>query len=240
MPSQLLQKPLVQPTKAMRSRRQTDQHVTGDSMNAQNLRRRAWTLAACTLTLALSACGASTGGGGGAYVAKDGTTGDVAKADATATDATTTDDMATQDMLAMDIQMPGSDVLAVEILDTPDVQQDIKKVDVTPDVAKQDTTTPSSCIAKGTCDPVANTCPNAGEACDISTDGSSGCFPPPNDVGPGGKCDNTNGPFCQGGYHCGPNATCQKFCCSADDCASGKACTPFGAVPTDAIGLSDP
>lgn len=215
-------------------------------MNTQDFRRSACALAACTFLLTAVGCSATSGGGGGGYVAKDGTNGDVGLPGGNTADVSS-GDAALQDTMAMDMQTGGTDVLTVEIVDNMDVQPDVKpdvkpdaKSDVKVDTGSSDTTAPGSCVATGTCDPVANTCTKTGEACDIAQDGSAGCFPPPNDVAAGGTCDNTNGPFCKGGYHCGPNATCQKFCCSAADCPSGKACTPVGVVQTDAIGLCDP
>jgi hypothetical protein len=220
-------------------------------MSATPLHFGTWRLAACSLLLLAQACSNSTGGGGGSFVPKDGAAGDIAKSDtggagndttATGTDAIGGNDAS--DVQSNDVPTVGTDAIAVEIIDTPDVPmtQDTAKDTKpdAPDIAKSDTPSTGKCIAAGTCDPVKNDCTGSGEACDIGSDGAAGCFPPPNDVAVGGACDNQAGPFCKGGYHCGANNTCQKFCCSASDCGSGKACTPLGIVQTDAIGICDP
>ncbi len=209
-------------------------------------RRCAALLAASALVLLAAGCSSTSGGGGGGYFAKDGGgDSDVGLPSGSTADTASAGKDVSADTPGADVQSGGTDVMTVEIVDKPDVadvqtgEPDVK-ADVKADVTKTDTTVTGKCIAAGTCDPVKNGCTGSGEACDIGSDGAAGCFPPPNDVAAGGACDNTNGPFCQGGYHCGANATCQKFCCSASDCGSGKACTPLGIVPTDAIGICDP
>lgn len=209
-------------------------------MNANRLSFRTWLIAAGLCVTA--ACGSTSGGGGGAFVNKD-ATGDAAKSDVTAAtgDGAATSDMMSGDTMGGDMNLGGTDVMVVDMIDTPDVMTPDIKPDVPKtDVQKADVPVTGTCIATKTCDPVNNDCPGAGETCDIASDGSAGCFPPPNDVQPGGACDNANGPFCSGGYHCGPSQTCQKFCCSDVDCDAGKACTALGIVQTDSIGVCDP
>ena len=78
-----------------------------------------------------------------------------------------------------------------------------------------------------------------GEACDLGSDGNGGssfqCFPAPNDAALCAACDNTAGPFCQGGLHCDTN-TCAKYCCSDADCGAGNVCDVVFA-PDCAAGL---
>ena len=78
-----------------------------------------------------------------------------------------------------------------------------------------------------------------GEACDLGSDGNGGssfqCFPAPNDAALCAACDNTAGPFCQGGLHCDTN-TCAKYCCSDADCGAGNVCD-FVFAPDFAAGL---
>lgn len=95
--------------------------------------------------------------------------------------------------------------------------------------------------APPTCNPVTgDTCDLAsGEACDLGDDGMGGasfqCFPAPNDVALCGACDNSNGPFCEQGYHCDTD-TCAKYCCTDADCGAGNVCD-FVFEPDFAVGL---
>ncbi len=209
-------------------------------MNVLSLRSGALLVATCSLVLG-TACGASTGGGGGGVAApKDTTsTGDTT---GTASDTSVVGDTSPGDTVAQkDIDLGGTDIISVEIVDKPDAKPDVTKTDTSkPDASKPDTTVGTSCVTTSGCDPISNDCANTGEACDVDTTGATGCFPPPNDVALGGKCDNQAGPFCVGGYHCGQNGTCQKMCCSNADCNSGQTCTPFGIVATDTLGVCDP
>jgi hypothetical protein len=62
---------------------------------------------------------------------------------------------------------------------------------------------PAGCvIATPPCNPVTNAPCTTGQACDLAQGNVFQCFDPPNDVQPGGDCDNSSGPFCIGGYHC--------------------------------------
>ena len=95
--------------------------------------------------------------------------------------------------------------------------------------------------APPTCNPVTgDTCDlGSGEACDLGDDGMGGasfqCFPAPNDVALCGACDNSNGPFCEQGYHCDTD-TCAKYCCTDADCGAGNVCD-FVFEPDFAVGL---
>ena len=67
-----------------------------------------------------------------------------------------------------------------------------------------------------------------GEACDVEQNsGLFFCFAGPNDAGPGGACDNQNGPFCQHGLACNAGS-CAYFCCDASDCTG--TCDTLGMV----------
>jgi len=87
---------------------------------------------------------------------------------------------------------------------------------------------PPGCLdesVKISCNPLTNN-PCAGdESCDLGETPAGfalSCYPPPNLAGPGDACDNENGPFCVGGYHC-TRGICRSFCCSSSDCG-GRAC----------------
>jgi hypothetical protein len=81
------------------------------------------------------------------------------------------------------------------------------------------------------CDPVTNQgCDGvAGEACDDDEHEGFGCYPPPNDVGEAGSCDDDDGPSCRGGLGCDTGddddseGVCRRYCCANADCA-GKRC----------------
>ena len=208
-------------------------------MNAHFLRTARLVVATGSILFAIGCSASSGGGGGGVALAKDTTNG----ADTTTSaNDTMSSDMVMSDTMGMPDVKGGDDLIAVEIIDKPDqMTADITPKDTSkPDVAKQDTAQPAGCLATSNCDPISNDCAGTGEACDIDQSGASGCFPPPNETALGGACDNQNGPFCVGGYHCGQKGTCQKFCCSNSDCNSGQTCTPFGIVSTDTIGVCDP
>lgn len=89
---------------------------------------------------------------------------------------------------------------------------------------------PASCW-KGlkSCNPLTNEgCDGAaGWACDLSTEGPQ-CFEPPNSQKLGESCNNSNGPFCEGGGHC-DKSVCAAFCCSSEDCAEGDECEAIGS-----------
>jgi len=73
------------------------------------------------------------------------------------------------------------------------------------------------------CDPVSNSGCSSGYACDVNNDNSVQCFSPPNEQGLYDYCDNSNGPFCQGGLACW-DGVCRQRCCSSDDCDPGEEC----------------
>ena len=87
-------------------------------------------------------------------------------------------------------------------------------------------TTAGLCYAnQGECNPMAHSC-GPGATCDVAFGESFKCFPPPNDVPPGGSCGNP--PYCQDGSFCYvENGTCYSWCCTDDDCPMGKSCVPF-------------
>jgi hypothetical protein len=78
---------------------------------------------------------------------------------------------------------------------------------VVPDAGGGDGGLPAGCVTGATppCNPLTNAGCNSGtgEACDLGQNGLQ-CFPAPNDVQPGGDCDNGAGPYCIAGYHCSP------------------------------------
>lgn len=64
------------------------------------------------------------------------------------------------------------------------------------------------------------------EACDDDDHGGYGCYPGPNSVKEGGKCDDDDG--CQGGLGCDMDdgddeGVCARFCCSDSDCGTSGA-----------------
>jgi len=99
-------------------------------------------------------------------------------------------------------------------------------------------TMPSGCLdpTKFTafCNPVTNEgCSGTGVACD-ATSGAFVCFDPPNDVQPGGSCENANGPWCIPQYHCDQggdagSGTCKKYCCTNADCTGGGTCVALNS-----------
>ncbi len=72
------------------------------------------------------------------------------------------------------------------------------------------------------CNPVTNDGCDPGSTCDFA-DTSSGfaCYPPPNEAALCAACDNSAGPFCQGGMAC-LGGKCARFCCDDSDCGTGK------------------
>lgn len=78
------------------------------------------------------------------------------------------------------------------------------------------------------CNPFTNAeCTRPGDTCDADLNFWLVCLPPPNDVAPGGACDNLAGPFCTPGHHCAADKVCRAICCSPDDCAPGERCEAF-------------
>jgi hypothetical protein len=72
---------------------------------------------------------------------------------------------------------------------------------------------------QGTCSPITGGCAT-GEACDVSSNNTFACFPPPNDAPTGATCNNMSGPFCQNGNYC-DTGICRAYCCSTNDCGTG-------------------
>jgi hypothetical protein len=97
-------------------------------------------------------------------------------------------------------------------------------------------TLPAGCVPAGekiACHPLTNAgCKTNGEACDDDTKGGFMCYPPPNEVGEGGECNDKEGPSCAPGMSCdtptesSPDGICRKLCCSAADCARTRRCVP--------------
>jgi hypothetical protein len=109
-------------------------------------------------------------------------------------------------------------------------------------------TMPSGCLdatkLTAFCNPVTNEgCSGTGVACDLASGGAFACFDPPNDVQPGGSCENANGPWCIAQYHCDQgadagNGTCKKYCCTNADCTGGGNCVAFDSS-VGTIGVCD-
>jgi hypothetical protein len=62
------------------------------------------------------------------------------------------------------------------------------------------------------------------ESCDDDEHGGFGCYPGPNSVKEGGKCDDEAG--CQGGFGCemddDDDGVCARYCCTDAECGSKK------------------
>ena len=94
-------------------------------------------------------------------------------------------------------------------------------------------TLPAGCAPAGKkfqCNPRTNEgCDRAkGEACDDDDHGGFNCYPGPNSVIEGGKCDDDNG--CLGGFGCDTDdgddeGVCKRYCCSDAECGAKK-CIP--------------
>lgn len=98
---------------------------------------------------------------------------------------------------------------------------------------------PSGCYETGVpnCNPLNNDGCASDEACDLSSNLTLECFPPPNTAKLGGACDPTNGPFCAGGLHCAEGGVCGKFCCSSSECGGGT-CTVLDSM-TGTLGVCE-
>ena len=91
-------------------------------------------------------------------------------------------------------------------------------------------TLPPGCAPAGTklqCNPLTNAgCDRTkDEACDDDERGGFGCYPGPNAVDEGGKCDDEEG--CRGGLGCDmddddDDGVCARYCCKDSDCGTKK------------------
>lgn len=93
------------------------------------------------------------------------------------------------------------------------------------------------------CNPANNDGCEPDEACDLSEEPSGRpiimCFPPPATEPLGAACNNSTGPFCQGGLRC-MSGRCMDTCCSDAECtAPGERCVAMFEPHIGTLGVCD-